>query len=159
MKNFLAYIALVYCVLALQSVFVGNIKPDLVLVLVCVYALKYSYMKSMAFGAMSGLIVDAASGFVLGPNIISKLIVVFLSRTVRDNIYNWNILSNTLLVTVLSIVDVFAVHVCHEAFSGVSFTNRSWTVSLWGVVFTVGAAMLSYGLLKPERGADRGTDA
>ncbi len=151
MKKFLLYLFFAYVALSVQGIFFESVKPDFVLVLVCFYALKYGHVKGVAYGALSGLIIDAASGFILGPNIISKSVAAFLARSVRENIFNWNIVTNTLVIAILSVVDILIVYICHKTFTGISFLNRPWRTSLLEIVLTTVAAFILYGFFNPEK--------
>ncbi|MDH4028541.1 MAG: rod shape-determining protein MreD [Nitrospirota bacterium] len=151
MTSFLLYCVLGYIALAVQAVFFKGIKPDFILVLICVYSVKYGYAKGVAYGALNGLIIDTASGFILGPNIISKAVIGFIARSIRENIFNWNIVVNTVVVAVLTVLDIFIVYMCHKTFSGILFDNRPWTVPVLETVITAAASLLMYGLLSPEK--------
>ncbi|RJQ21426.1 MAG: rod shape-determining protein MreD [Nitrospiraceae bacterium] len=144
MKIFVPYLLFAYLALAVQSVFFHGIKPDLVLLLVCFYSVRCGQVKSVAYGAVAGLLIDTASGFILGPNIISKSLAAFLASTIRENLFQWNPIISTLMVAVLSFIDVMLVYICFETFSSVSFVNRSLWISALEVVYTVAAALILY---------------
>ncbi len=116
MKKFLLYLLFTYIALSVQAIFFKGIKPDFVLVLVCFYSLKYGHAKGVAYGALSGLIIDVATGFIIGPNIVSKSVAAFLIGSVREKLFNWNIVTNTLLIAILSITDILIVYICHKTF-------------------------------------------
>lgn len=151
MKKFLLYCVAGYIALSVQSVFFKGIKPDFILVIVCAYALKYGHAKGVAFGAFSGLLLDTASGFILGPNMLSKSLAGFIARTVRENIFNWNITINTIVVALLTVIDIFIISICHKTFSGISFVNRPWKLSVMETFLTVAAALVMYVFLNPEK--------
>ena len=89
MKKFLLYLFLAYVALSVQAIFFENVKPDLVLILVCFYAVRHGQLKGVAYGALTGLLIDTAGGFILGPHIVSKSLAAFLIRSVRENIFQW----------------------------------------------------------------------
>ncbi len=151
MKNFLLYLFFAYIAFSVQGVFFESVKPDFVLVLVCCYALKYGHAKGVAYGALCGFILDVASGFIIGPNLISKSVAAFLVRSVRENFFNWSIVTNTLVIAILSVADIMLVYICHKMFIGVSFMNRPWKISLLEIIFTTVAAVIMYGFLNPEK--------
>jgi rod shape-determining protein MreD len=154
MKLFLIYILFAYLAAAVQGLFFHGIKPDLVLVLVCFYSAMDRQTHHVTYGAMTGLLLDAASGFMIGPNILSKVIVAYLARTVRNNLFQWNIIISTSMVVVFSVVDILVANVCLETFSKIFFVNRSWSVSVIGTVYTGIAAMILYPVFNREK--DRG---
>lgn len=143
---FLLYIFFAYLTLTLQAIFFEGTKPDFVLLLVCFYSFKYGQARGTTYGALAGLLMDAASGFIIGPNIISKSLSGFLIAGLRENIFQWNITVNTIVITVLSIMDMFIVYICFETFSKMSFHNRPWGISLMGVIYTIVAGLVLYPL-------------
>jgi rod shape-determining protein MreD len=151
MKVFLLYLVFAYLALTVQAIFFKGTKPDFVIILVCFYSLKYGQIKGVTFGALSGLLIDTASGFILGPNIISKAFCGFIIKTIRENIFQWNIFINSLVITVLSIADIFLIYLCLETFSNVSFANRPWGISVKEVIYTVLTAVILYAFFNPEQ--------
>ncbi len=150
MKKFLLYLFLAYCALAVQSLFFSGAKPDLVLVLVCVYALKFGQVKGIVYAIVTGALLDTAGGLILGPHIISKSVAVFLVTSLRENLFQWNMYVNTVMIIVLSAIDIFLVFTCYEFFSKASFENIPWTIPLSQVMYTAIASVMLYWLLKPQ---------
>ena len=151
MKLFVIYVFFAYLAAAVQGLFFHGIKPDLVLVLVCFYSVMNKQMHNVAYGAMTGLLLDTAGGFILGPNVLSKVLVASLSRTVRENLFHWNIIISTSLIAVCSVIDILIVDICLETFSRVSFVNRPWSVSVAGTIYTSIAAMILYPVFNREK--------
>ncbi len=151
MKKLAIYIFLAYIALALQAVFFHGMKPDLALVLVYFYAVKYGQTKGVIYGALTGLLIDTASGFIIGPNIISKSLAAFFANAIKENLFQWNIIISTLLMAIISLFDILLVYICLETFSKVSFVNRPWSISVIEIVYTVLTAMIIYPLYKAER--------
>jgi rod shape-determining protein MreD len=149
MKTFVLYLLFTYLALSVQAVLFKGIKPDFVLVLICFYSLKYGQVRGMTYGAVSGLLIDTASGFMLGPHIISKSIAGFLVGTLKEHLFQWNILINTLVIAILSVVNILLIYFILGTFSKVSFINRSLETSIMEVVYTVIAAMILYPFFKP----------
>jgi rod shape-determining protein MreD len=150
---FLLYIFFAYVTLALQAIFFKGTKPDFVLVLVCFYSFKYGQARGITYGALAGLLMDTASGFIIGPNIISKALSGFLVAKLRENIFQWNITVNTVVITILSIMDVFVVYICFGTFSKMSFSNRPWGVSIVGIIYTIISAWILYRFFYREKDA------
>jgi len=148
---FLLYILFAYLALTLQTVFFKGIKPDFVLVLVCFYSLKYGQARGTTYGVLAGLLMDTASGFIIGPNIISKSLSGFLISALRENIFQWNITINTIVITVLSVMDFFIMHICFETFTKMSVHNRPWGIPVTGVIYTIIAALLWYRLFNRDK--------
>jgi rod shape-determining protein MreD len=147
MRHFLIYLFLIYCSLTAQAVFFHGAKPDIVLVFICIYTLKYGQMKGVVLGGFAGLLIDTVNGFIMGPNMLSKAVIAFLTHTIKDNFFQWNSFINALVVTVLSVVDIFIVFISLEIFSKASFVNRSWDSSLLQVVYTLIVSVILYPLM------------
>ena len=131
----------------IQAVFFHGARPDIVMVLVCIYTLKYGQVRGVALGVIAGLLIDTANGFILGPNILSKAMVAFLTGTIKDNLFQWNAYINALVVTILSVVDIFLIFISLEIFSKASFLNRSWESLVIQVIYTLMASIVLYPLL------------
>lgn len=145
MKTFVIHIVLAYIVVAIQAVFFQGIKPDLALIVICFYAVKHKPVAGAAFGALTGLLIDTASGFVIGPNLLSKSLAAYLARSARENFFQWNMTISTLVIAVLSMIDILAVYMCLEIFTKMSFANRHWGISVAEVLYTcVFAAVMYY---------------
>jgi len=151
MKNFLLYLVFAYLALSVQAMFFKGIRPDLVIILVCTYSLKYGYAKGAAYGAFTGLIIDTMGGFILGPNIISKSLAALLIRMVRGNIFQWSMLVNTIMIALLVMFDILIVYLCHEIFLQGSFATRLWVISPKEIIFTIAAALAAYNLFSLDR--------
>jgi rod shape-determining protein MreD len=158
MKKFLLYILLSYIALLVQAMFLKGIRPDFVLILVCFYSLRHGLAKGVAFGAVTGLLIDIASGFLIGPNIISKALAALLVRTFRENLFQWNIFINTFVITVLTVLDIFLVYVCIEFFSKVSFSNMPFDIAIMQIFLTTAASALLYIFFNPGRNSSVKTD-
>ncbi|MBI5741010.1 MAG: rod shape-determining protein MreD [Nitrospirae bacterium] len=152
-KTFLIYSGLAYLALAIQGLLFTGTKPDLVLVLVCFYSARHEQGRGMAYGAFTGLLIDVSGGFIVGPNIVGKTVAAVLTRTVRDNLFEWNIVVGAFVVAALSVIDLAVVNICYETFSKISFVNRTWGTSVAGSVYTVAAAAVMFPLFNRSRDA------
>jgi rod shape-determining protein MreD len=151
MKTFLFYLLLALIALSLQATLFKGIKPDLVLILVCFYSLRYGEIKGMTYGALTGVLIDSASGFILGPNIISKSLAGFLMKSIRQKLFHWNVIISTVIIIILSVIDIFLVYISLETFSKVSFVNRSLRILIMQVIYTAVLALILYPVLNPEK--------
>ena len=149
MKTLLLYLLFAYLVLSVQAIFFNQIKPDLIIVLICSYSLKYGQVRGMTYGALSGLLIDTVCGFILGPHTLSKAITGFLIGTVKDHLFHWNIYINTLVVAVCSVFNVLCVYLIFETFSSVSFANRPLEISVMEIIYTLIASLVFYPVLGP----------
>lgn len=151
MKKFLLYLVFAYIALSVQAIFFKGVKPDFVIVLVCCYSLKYGYTKGAAYGALAGLLIDTTSGFILGPNIISKSLSAVLIRMVRGKIFQWSMLINTIIIALLVVIDILIVYLCHEIFLQGSFATRLWVITPKEIMFTIAAALAAYNLFNLDK--------
>ncbi|PID59657.1 MAG: rod shape-determining protein MreD [Ignavibacteriae bacterium] len=58
---------------------IGTITPDLVLILVVIFALKYGQFNGTIYGAIAGLTFDLISGGILGSAMFAKTISGFIT--------------------------------------------------------------------------------
>ncbi len=123
MKTFFLYFVIALIAIAVQAAIFKDVKPDIVFLVVYFYSIRFGQLKGAAFGALSGLILDAVSGFALGPNIISKTAAGVLSAFVREKFIGWNLLLNTVMVISILIVENFITYVCLEVFAITSFSE------------------------------------
>jgi rod shape-determining protein MreD len=150
MKRDIYYIFLLYIALAAQAVFFTGIKPDFVLILVCYYSLKYGRTKGICYGAFAGLLIDTVNGVILGPHMLSKSLAGFFIKTVRENLFQWNIYINTVALVVFSFINIVIVYVCLDFFSKISLANRAIGISAVEILYTVAGSLVLYPFFKPE---------
>ena len=158
MKKFLLYILLSYIALSIQAIFLKGVRPDIVLVLVCFYSLRHGLAKGVVFGAAAGLLTDIASGFLIGPNIISKVLAAMLIRSIRENLFQWNIFINTFVITALAVLDMFLVYSCIEFFSKISFSDWPIDIAVIQIFLTTAAAAVLYFFFNPGRNSHVNSD-
>lgn len=151
MKIFFFYIFIALLVLAIQATLLKGTKPEFILILVYFYSLRYGQIKGMTYGALTGLLIDSTSGFILGTNIISKAVVGYFSASLKQRIFQWNIIINTVMIAVFSVVDILLVYICLKTFAGITFFNRPLKISIMQVVYTTVAALMLYPVLNPEK--------
>jgi rod shape-determining protein MreD len=147
MRVFIIYLVLAFFALSLQATIFPHMRPDLILILVCFYSLREGQMKGMVYGALVGLLIDSASGFIIGPNILSKSAAGFFFKLIRQKFFVWNMLLNTLLVCLFSIFDTILVRITLETFLGISFASRSSEMAILTVLYTTAGALIAYPLL------------
>ncbi|MBU4321534.1 MAG: rod shape-determining protein MreD [Nitrospinae bacterium] len=64
-------------------------QPDLAAAIAYYFGLKNGETKGMLFGSFVGLIGDSLSGGILGPNILGKGMVGFLSAFMSGSFFRW----------------------------------------------------------------------
>lgn len=147
---FFKYILAAIIFISIQAVFFQGIKPDLVLILVFFYSLKCGATRGMAYGAVTGIMIDSASGIIFGPNIVSKMLTGYAIASIRQRLFQWNFFASTLLIAIFSLLDILLIQVCYEIFAGISFMSRPVNIPLLQVLYTTGFSLLAYPFLNPE---------
>ena len=150
MKAFSFYLLLAVVSLSVQATLLKGLKPDFILILVCYYSLKYGQMRGMAYGAFTGFLIDSASGFIFGPNILTKSLAGFFMYSVRQKLFQWNIIITMLMIGIFSLADIFLVYICFETFLGISLANKPFRALVMQAVYTMMFSAVLYPLLKPE---------
>lgn len=150
MKTFLPYLIMALFAIAIQATLFTGVKPDIVLVLVCFYSIKFGGIKGMTYGALTGLIIDSVNGYAIGPHMLSKALAGFLSASIREKFFGWNLFLNTSLILLLSVIDNLIVYICLETFTTISFAERSWAPSILQVVYTTITGLILYPVMKPK---------
>ncbi|MBI5674536.1 MAG: rod shape-determining protein MreD [Nitrospirae bacterium] len=144
MKDFILYLFLAPLGLSLQATLFKGIRPDFVLVLVCCYSLRHGQNKGMAYGALTGFLIDSLSGFILGPNIFSKSMAGLLVGVIREKVFYWNIVLNTIVIIILSLLDIFVVRICFEIFSELPINNTPLEALIFQIFYTSAFSLLMY---------------
>ncbi len=151
MKAFLLYFFFALLALSVQGALLKGIKPDFIFILVFFYSLRYGQLKGLAYGAVTGLLIDFVSGFILGPNIISKAFTGYAIASTRQKIFQWNIVINTVMIAIFSIIDIFIIRICLEIFANMSFVNMSMKTFIVQGVYTILISLVFFPLLNPEK--------
>jgi len=84
-----------------------GIKPDIPLILSYGIGLYKGEMKGLLFGGFIGLMVDASTGILLGPNLTGKAIVGFSSGYIKGKIFRVTHGVNLILLFILSLLEGF----------------------------------------------------
>lgn len=151
MMVFIKYLLLALVGMSLQSVLFRTVKPDIIIILVCFYTLRYGQFRGVAYGAATGLILDSASGFIIGPNILSKIIAVFFVAFIRRRVFFWGPAFNILMILVVSLFDILIVRICLETFTAISYSGRLPHITVMQVVLTSVFSLIMFPFFNTER--------
>ncbi|MEK6528842.1 MAG: rod shape-determining protein MreD [Nitrospirota bacterium] len=151
MKTFSFYVLLAFLLLSVQATVFSGVKPDFILVLVCFYSLRHGQMKGMIYGAFTGFLIDSASGVILGPNMFSKFLIGFMISSIRQKLFQWNIIVSALIIAIFSLMDIVLVYLFLETFAGISFTEMPFRILILQTVYTVIASLILYGFIDFEK--------
>lgn len=77
-------------------------QPDLAAAIAYYFGLKNGETKGMLFGSFVGLIGDSLSGGILGPNILGKGMVGFLSAFMSGSFFRWTPILGVIGISLLT---------------------------------------------------------
>lgn len=155
MKDFILYLFLALLGISLQATLFKGIRPDFILILVCCYSLRHGQNKGIAYGALTGFLIDSVNGFILGPNIFSKSMAGLLAGLIREKFYYWNIVLNAIVVIVLSVLDIFIVRICFEVFSELPVNNTPSEALIFQILYTSAFSLIMYPVFNRGEGNAR----
>jgi len=103
-------------VLVQGSVSLIHIKLNLTVILVCYIGMKRGEIPGMFYGALIGLIEDIISGVLLGPNILSKGLIGYLSSSLYKKLFIWTPLIGAINIFSLTFLDSSIVFILRSIF-------------------------------------------
>ncbi len=103
-------------VLVQGSVSLIHIKLNLTVILVCYIGMKRGEIPGMFFGALIGLIEDIISGILIGPNILSKGLIGYLSSSLYKKLFIWTPLIGAINIFSLTFLDSSIVFILRSIF-------------------------------------------
>lgn len=113
-----------------------GIRPNLTVLLVYYVGLRHGPVKGLLFGVLIGILADSISGNILGPNMLGKGMVGYLSSFMTGGLFNWTPLFGVIGVMVLTLGDGIL------AFSSLAaFSHMPTTLSNAAVILSVQAAI------------------
>ncbi len=114
---YLLWAAIIFCTLIIQgSISLFDITPNLTAVLACYAGVRGKEIKGMFLGALIGIVEDSLSGAFLGPNLLSKGLIGYLSSFVYSRFFVWTPLLGMISISVLTFIDGFIVFVSRSLF-------------------------------------------
>jgi rod shape-determining protein MreD len=112
-------IIILLTVLVQGSVSFIHIKLNLTVILVCYIGMKKGEIPGMFFGALIGLVEDITSGSLLGPNILSKGLIGYLSSSLYKRLFIWTPLIGAINIFSLTFLDCSIVFILRSVFDKV----------------------------------------
>jgi len=114
---YLLWAAIIFCTLIIQgSISLFDITPNLTAVLACYAGVRGKEIKGMFLGALIGIVEDSLSGAFLGPNLLSKGLIGYLSSFVYSRFFVWTPLLGMISISVLTFIDGFIVFMSRSLF-------------------------------------------
>lgn len=93
----IAYFMLIFQATLINSISIGNVKPEIILLLVIFFALYNGSRSGMFCGMILGLCVDALSGGIVGINSFILGCAGFLCGLLKERVYTVHLLTRVLI--------------------------------------------------------------
>ena len=120
MKNTLFISLALISIIIETKLSIFGIHPNLSVLVVYYFALRHNETKSMFFGALTGALSDGISGQILGPGLLAKGIVGFLSPHIRMGFFTWTPALGFLTAFTMTLIDGAVSLSSLMVFSGIS---------------------------------------
>ncbi|MEW6585243.1 MAG: rod shape-determining protein MreD [Nitrospirota bacterium] len=106
-----------FLVLMLQgSLSFFQIAPNLTVLLACYAGLRGRELKGMLTGSLIGIIEDSLSGAFLGPHLLSKSLIGYLSSFIYNRFFIWTPYLGILSIAILTLIDSSFVFILRSIF-------------------------------------------
>jgi rod shape-determining protein MreD len=116
MKYVFWVLATLFIFILQGSISLFDITPNLTAALACYAGIKKREIKGMFLGSLIGVIEDSLSGAFLGPNLLSKGLVGYLSSFIYSRFFVWTPLLGIISIFVLTLTDGFIVFMSRGIF-------------------------------------------
>jgi rod shape-determining protein MreD len=93
-----------------------DIVPNFTVLAAFYAGIKYGDIRGLAIGAVAGIIEDSLSGAFIGPNLLSKGLVGYLSSFLYQRFFVWNPLLGTISVAMVTFADGLTVFFLRSLF-------------------------------------------
>lgn len=93
-----------------------HIKLNLTVILVCYIGIRKGEIKGMLFGALIGILEDSLSGIFIGPNLLSKGIIGYLSSSLSRRIFIWTPFLGVINIFFLTFLDCTIIFILRSVF-------------------------------------------
>ncbi|MBI5187895.1 MAG: hypothetical protein HZA07_02315 [Nitrospirae bacterium] len=129
-----AIILLTFLIQGKVSLF--DISPNFTSVLAYYAGIRKGEIKGMFFGSLIGILEDSLSGAFLGPNLLSKGLVGYLSSFMSGSFFRWTPLLGTIGISVLTLIDSTVVFLSRSIFDGmpVSIGAAAFIVAIQSLI-------------------------
>jgi len=91
------------------SISLFDITPNLTVILACYAGIRKREVKGMFLGSLIGIVEDSLSGSFLGPNLLSKGLVGYLSSFIYSRFFIWTPMLGIISISILTLIDSFVV--------------------------------------------------
>ena len=115
--TYLLWTAVFFFALIMQgSLSLFDIMPNFTVILAFYAGIKYGDIRGLAIGAVMGIIEDSLSGAFIGPNLLSKGLVGYLSSFLYHRFFMWNPLLGTISIAFFTFADSLMVFFLRSIF-------------------------------------------
>jgi rod shape-determining protein MreD len=119
MKYLLWAVMLLLTLVVQGSISIFDITPNLTAVLACYAGIKKREVKGMLFGSFIGIVEDSISGAFLGPNLLSKGLIGYLSSLMYTRFFIWTPILGAISIFVLTLTDGLIVFLSRGLFANI----------------------------------------
>ncbi len=98
------------------SISLFDVTPNLTAVLACYAGVKKGEVKGMFSGSLIGIVEDSLSGAFLGPNLLSKGLIGYLSSFIYSRFFVWTPVLGIISISFLTLTDGFIVFLSRSIF-------------------------------------------
>lgn len=109
MKNFCLVLATIVSLVLQTELSIFGVVPALTVIVAFYVGTTAGTTKGIFFGSLIGIIEDCVAGGMIGPNLLGKGIVGFLSSFLSGGIFRWTPVLGILSILILTIMDGFIV--------------------------------------------------
>ena len=93
-----------------------DIMPNFTVLLAFYAGIKYGDIRGLAIGAVMGIVEDSLSGAFIGPNLLSKGLVGYMSSFLYQKFFVWSPLLGTISVAMFTFADSLTVFFLRSIF-------------------------------------------
>jgi rod shape-determining protein MreD len=108
-----------------------DISPNLTVILACYAGIRKREVKGMLIGSVIGMIEDSLSGAFLGPHLLSKGLIGYLSSLTYSRFFIWTPLLGIITMSVLTFIDGLIIFASRSIFDRMP---ASFLVALFMIV-------------------------
>jgi rod shape-determining protein MreD len=129
--KYLLWASIIFLTFIIQeSVSLFNVTPDFTVVLVFYMGIRKGEVTGIFFGSLIGIVEDSLSGALLGPNLLSKGLVGYLSSSIYSRFFIWTPLLGIISISALTLIDSSIVFISRSIFDKIP-------VSIGAAVFAI----------------------
>jgi rod shape-determining protein MreD len=107
---------LLFALILQGSISFFDISPNLTVILACYAGIRKREVKGMLIGSVIGMIEDSLSGAFLGPHLLSKGLIGYLSSLTYSRFFIWTPLLGVITMSVLTFIDGLIIFASRSVF-------------------------------------------